>query len=49
VLDVCELHFQAVSAAVAVAEVGLAEAFGGDVPELLLAGVGILHPAVVIT
>lgn len=42
VLDVCELHFQAVGASAAVAEVGLAEAFGGDVAQLLLAGAGLL-------
>jgi hypothetical protein len=38
VLDVCELHLQAVGASAVVAEVGLAGAFGGDVAQLLLAG-----------
>jgi hypothetical protein len=42
VLDVRELHLQALGAAAAVAEVGLAEAFGGDVAELLFAGAGFL-------
>lgn len=41
-LDVGELHLQAVGAAAAVAEVHLAEAFGGDVAQLLLARAGIL-------
>ncbi|MGW5609479.1 hypothetical protein ACWEWI_25950 [Streptomyces sp. NPDC003753] len=37
-----ELHQQAVGAAAAVAEVDLAEAFGGYVAQMLLAGAGLL-------
>jgi hypothetical protein len=42
VFDVCEFDFQAVGASAAVAEVGLAEAVGGYVAQLLLAGAGLL-------
>jgi hypothetical protein len=42
VLDVRELHVQAVGAAAAVAEVHLSQAFGGDVTQLPLARAGVL-------